>query len=56
MEIILEQVLIRLVILDGNGVNDLAVGAYLDDDGGANRGAVHIIYMKSTTEGIAICK
>ena len=28
--------------LDGDGVNDLAVGAALDDDGGANRGAVHI--------------
>ena len=34
--------------LDGNGINDLAVGAYLDDDGGLNRGAVHIIYMHSS--------
>ena len=34
--------------LDGNGINDLAVGAHLDDDGGLNRGAVHIIYMHSS--------
>lgn len=31
--------------LDGNGVNDLAVGAYADDDGGYNRGAVWILFM-----------
>jgi len=35
--------------LDGDGVNDLAVGARLDDGGGADRGAVHIIFMN--TEG-----
>ncbi|MEC9063027.1 MAG: integrin alpha, partial [Thermoproteota archaeon] len=33
--------------LDGDGVNDLAVGARLDNDGGANRGAVHIIFMNT---------
>ena len=40
--------------LDGDGVNDLAVGASGDnmdangdDDGGANRGAVHIIHMST---------
>ena len=33
--------------LDGDGVNDLAVGAEEDDDGGANRGAVHIIFMNT---------
>ena len=34
--------------LDGDGVNDLAVGAVNDDEGeGNNRGAVHIIFMKS---------
>jgi len=36
--------------LDGNGVNDLAVGAYLDDGGGSNRGAVHIIFMDENTK------
>jgi hypothetical protein len=34
--------------LDGNGVNDLAVGAYADDDaGGTNRGAVHLLYLNA---------
>jgi hypothetical protein len=33
--------------LDGNGVNDLAVGANGDETGGANRGAVHILYMNT---------
>ena len=36
--------------LDGNGVNDLAVGAYLDDGGGSNRGAVHIIFMDENSK------
>ena len=42
--------------LDGDGVNDLAVGAYYDDTNGRNKGAVHIMYMntdgsvKSTVE------
>lgn len=31
--------------LDGNGIGDIAVGARLDDDGGANRGAVYIIFL-----------
>lgn len=31
--------------LDGNGVNDLAVGAYGDDDGGTNKGAVWILFL-----------
>ncbi|QHI35301.1 hypothetical protein IMCC3317_06470 [Kordia antarctica] len=31
--------------LDGNGVNDLAVGAYTDDDGGTDRGAVWILFL-----------
>ena len=35
--------------MDGDGVNDLAVGAYLDDAGGNARGAVHIMFM--TTDG-----
>lgn len=33
--------------LDGNGVNDLAVGARGDDDGGTDRGAVWILFMNS---------
>ena len=35
--------------LDGDGVGDLAVGAYLDDDGGDARGAVWILFLN--TEG-----
>ena len=31
--------------LDGDGVGDLAVGAPNDDDGGANRGAVWILFL-----------
>ncbi len=33
--------------LDGDGVTDLAVGAYQDDGGGSNRGAVHIMFMNA---------
>ncbi len=36
--------------LNGDGVSDLAIGAYLDDDGGTiltNRGAVHIMFMNT---------
>ncbi len=32
--------------LDGDGVNDLAVGAPLDDDGGSDRGAVWILFLR----------
>ncbi len=31
--------------LDGNGTNELAVGAHRDDDGGAERGAVWVLYL-----------
>jgi len=31
--------------LDGDGVGDLAVGAFLDDDGGTNRGAVWVLFL-----------
>lgn len=31
--------------LDGNGIGDLVVGAYWDDDGGPDEGAVYIIYL-----------
>jgi len=33
--------------LDNDGVDDLAVGARDDDDGGTDRGAVHIMYMNT---------
>ncbi|MBL8745195.1 MAG: FG-GAP repeat protein [Phycisphaerae bacterium] len=33
--------------VDGDGVDDLAVGAVLDDDGGADRGAVWVLFMNS---------
>jgi hypothetical protein len=36
--------------LDGNGINDLAVGARLDDEGGTDRGAVHILFMVAIEE------
>jgi len=36
--------------LDGNGVNDIVVGAIWDDGIGSNRGAVHIMFMHETTK------
>lgn len=33
--------------IDGDGVGDLAVGAQFDDDGGANRGAVWILFLEA---------
>jgi hypothetical protein len=35
--------------LDGDGIPDLAVGAWNDDDGGTNRGAVWVLFL--TAEG-----
>ena len=35
--------------LNGDGVDDLAVGAYSDDTGGSGRGAVHILFMGTAT-------
>ncbi|MFH1188493.1 MAG: prepilin-type N-terminal cleavage/methylation domain-containing protein [bacterium] len=32
--------------LDGNGVDDIAVNAFTDDDGGADRGAVWILFLE----------
>src|SRR5206468_251227 len=34
--------------LDGDGVTDLAVGAFGDDTGGNARGAVHVLLMNTT--------
>ena len=31
--------------LDGDGVTDLAAGARGDDNGGTDRGAVHVMFM-----------
>ena len=33
--------------IDKDGINDLAVGASLDDSGGRNRGAVYILFMNA---------
>lgn len=33
--------------LDGDGVIDIAVGAFLDDDGGTDRGAVWILFLNT---------
>ncbi len=33
--------------IDGDGVFDLAVGAHLDDDGGAERGAVWLLFLNA---------
>ncbi|UCD73899.1 MAG: FG-GAP repeat protein, partial [Phycisphaerales bacterium] len=35
--------------LDGDGVGDLAVGATHDDDGGADRGAVWVLFLNTNT-------
>ncbi len=32
--------------LDGDGVTDVAIGAYLDDTGGTDRGAVYVLFLK----------
>lgn len=37
----------NLGLLDGDGVNDLAVGAYGDDAGGSGCGALHIHFLNS---------
>ncbi|MCP4962683.1 MAG: CSLREA domain-containing protein, partial [Actinomycetia bacterium] len=33
--------------LDGDGIADIAVGARNDDDGGANRGAVYVLFLNA---------
>ncbi|MCP3936638.1 MAG: hypothetical protein GY708_14825, partial [Actinomycetia bacterium] len=33
--------------VDGDGIVDVAVGAYSDDDGGANRGAVYVLLLNA---------
>ncbi|MFC1481593.1 FG-GAP-like repeat-containing protein [Candidatus Neomarinimicrobiota bacterium] len=34
--------------MDGDGVPDLAIGAYRDDDGGTDRGAVYVLFMNAS--------
>ncbi len=36
--------------LNGDGVNDIAVGAYQDDDGGINRGAVWVLFLNGYSD------
>ncbi|MCP4963039.1 MAG: hypothetical protein GY925_27700, partial [Actinomycetia bacterium] len=33
--------------IDGDGINDIAVGADNDDDGGSNRGAVYVLFLNA---------
>ncbi|MDX2436717.1 MAG: right-handed parallel beta-helix repeat-containing protein [Acidobacteriota bacterium] len=33
--------------LDGDGIVDMAVGAFGDDDGGTDRGAVHVLFLNA---------
>ena len=46
--------------LNGDGVVDLAVGAYADDDGGsntgANRGAVYVLFMNTDGTVMSSCQ
>ncbi len=39
--------------LDGDGVTELAVGAYFDDDGGVDRGAVWVLFLNDDGTGKA---
>jgi len=36
--------------LDNDGINDIVVGANKDDEGGTNRGAVHILFLDGLSE------
>lgn len=37
--------------LDGDGIGDLAMGAFGDDDGGSNRGAAWVLFL----DGVPAC-
>ena len=38
--------------LNGDGITDMAVGAWGDDAGGSNRGAVHIMFLNNTVGSV----
>jgi len=38
---------------DGDGVNDIVIGARNDDDGGPNRGALYITYLRGPTTALS---
>jgi len=40
--------------LDGDGINDITVGAPLDNDGGPDRGAVWLLFMKRAATGFSL--
>jgi hypothetical protein len=40
--------------LDGDGVNDIAVGANFDDDGGTDKGALWVLFMSPITVGYRV--
>ncbi|WP_158269137.1 T9SS type B sorting domain-containing protein [Kordia periserrulae] len=42
--------------LDGNGINDVAVGAYTDDDGGIDKGAVWILFLDANNQVLSHTK
>ena len=44
--------LVSLGDLNGDGISDLASGASLDNDGGPDRGALWILFMKAVTVGV----
>ena len=42
--------------LNGDGVPDLAVGAYRDDDGGSDKGAVYVLFMNTDGTMMSSCQ
>ena len=42
--------------VNGDGLVDLAVGAYSDDDGGFNRGALYVLFMNDNGEVVSFQK
>ena len=42
--------------LNGDGVPDMAVGAYLDDDGGLDKGAVYVLFMNTDGTVMSFCQ